>query len=76
MDVVLVLDSRDNQHYSFYRSSIGSETFDLVSRSLQGLGAAAVHYTLYPRKEIVEAWVQQNTGDDVSGFIPDDWMEI
>lgn len=76
MDVVMVLDQRDTQRYTFYRSSLGSETFDTLSQTLQELGAAAVHFTVYPLPEIAESWVKQNTVDDLSGFIPDDWMRL
>jgi len=76
MDVVMVLDPRDEQRYTFYRSALGSETFDRLSQTLQELGAAAVHFTIYPRPEIAESWVRQNTEDDLSGFVPDDWMSL
>lgn len=76
MDGVLVLDPRDGKRWSFFRSDIGDEVFDHISHTLQDIGAALVMYSLYPQKEVVEAWVAQNTDDDLTGFVPDDWMEI
>jgi hypothetical protein len=76
MDAVLVLDPRDEQRFTFFRSDIGDEVFDHISQSLQTVGAAAVHFSLYPRQEIAEVWVRQNTEDDLSGYVPDDWMQI
>jgi hypothetical protein len=73
MDVVLVHDPRDEMRYSFFRSGLGTEAFDRITQSLQEVGAAAVHFTLYPQKEIVEMWVKQNTGDNSGDFIPEDW---
>jgi hypothetical protein len=75
MDVVLVYDPRDDQRFPFFRSTLG-EDFNAISQALQEVGGAAVHFTLYPPKEIAEIWVRQNTESDLSGFVPEDWMEI
>jgi len=76
MDAVLVLDPRDELWFSYFRSTLGAETFDKTSQSLQQVGGAAVYWTLYPKKNIAEMWVRQNLDDDLSGYIPDDWMQV
>lgn len=73
MDVLLEKDPRDGINYSFWRNQIGSETFDRLSKALQDLGCTALLYTVYPREEVVNAWLEQTQGDEIPDFLPDDF---
>lgn len=74
-DAILVLDPRDGMRYSWYRDQIGDETFDRLSQNIQGVGAAAVHFTMFPTEEVAEVWLNRKQGDlSQADFVPEAWI--